>query len=388
MGEEDSGYQSMRPSMSDITSSYELNRNKCNRKSGGHSSKCFDVNSPYPCTSGCGKMFKIRDDWRRHDEINYPQKLWHCWLPECAAKPVDQRVSFRKEHFKVHLKTCHRQQKIDQQEIKASYLPIRSRFSKECLFHGCAQRLSTWKDRTNHLAEHFSKEWDGSQWRLAVDEEVHSVRDAMDTDDAAAESSSSDDSPSDNETSDSDTSDDGKGGDSGSFRTSGAGNGPRTDNRPGSGRQPRPRPGQGSKKGHNAGGGSRTRQAQKQRPHNGGIADKEPSEVSQNQQLTVCQQSQSYLSKWYERTSRLQNGAQGHPALPLKFVRRLGSGASAIVDEIRYPGGMNMARKTFRQHTLALKSRFEQEVHALCRLRHPHILGFWEPTGILHHLHY
>lgn len=208
----------------------------------------------------------------------------------------------------------------------------------------------------------------------------------MDTDDAAAESSSSDDSPSDNETSDSDTSDDGKGGDSGSFRTSGAGNGPRTDNRPGSGRQPRPRPGQGSKKGHGAGGGSRTRRAQKQRPHNGGIADKEPSEVSQNQQLTVCQQSQSYLSKWYERTSRLQHGAQGHPALPLKFVRRLGSGASAIVDEIRYPGGMNMAQKTFQQHTLALKSRFEQEVHALCRLRHPHIVrllgAYWDTTSL------
>ncbi|MCJ1245017.1 hypothetical protein MMC30_002218 [Trapelia coarctata] len=383
--EDDSGYQSMRPSMSDITSSYEQNRNKCNRKSGGHSSKRFDISRPYPCTSGCGKMFKTKDDWRRHDEINYPQKLWHCWLPECASKPIDQRVSFRKEHFKVHLKPCHDQQNVGQQEIKASFLPIRSRFSKECLFHGCSQRLSTWKDRVDHLAKHFAQQWDGSQWRLAVDEEPHGSRDTMDTDEGSSESLSSD-SPSDNESSDSDTSDDGKG-DSGSLGTSGGGNGPRTDNRPGSRRQPRPRLGQDSQKGHGAGGGSRNRQEDhKHQPYNGGIADKEPSERVQNHQPTVRPQSYSYLSKLYGRKSRLQRVAPGYRAIHLEFLRRLGSSATAIVDEIRYPGGAKVARKTFRPHTLVQKSRFEQEVHALCLLRHPHIVrllgAYWDIASL------
>ena len=382
--EEDSGYHSMRPSMSDITSPYERNRNKCTRKSSDDSNDRFDAERPYHCTSRCGAKFKTKDDWGKHEEINYPQKLWYCRLLGCASKSLHQRVSFRKEHFKVHLKKRHAREHVDQEEIKASCLPIKSQFSKKCLFQGCSQKLSTWKDRIDHLAKHFSKEWDGSRWRPTADDDVDNEnyeKDAVDTDDEASDFSSSD-SPSDNDSSDSDTSDDGKGG-SGSFGTSGNGSGFSTDNMPDSGRQPKPRPGRGSQNRQGAAEGSRSQyKNQNQRPYSSFTVAEESKEVIRNQQLTFRR---GRFFKWFGPTPKEQHEAPRY--LAIHFVRLLGSGATAIVDEMRYLGkNTKIARKTFRHSSLDQKDGFEREVHALSRLRHPHIVSllaaYWDTKSL------
>jgi hypothetical protein len=51
---------------------------KCKRKNPKNFAR--DPEKPYCCTLGCGAMFKDKDDWRKHEERNYPQKGWICDL--------------------------------------------------------------------------------------------------------------------------------------------------------------------------------------------------------------------------------------------------------------------------------------------------------------------
>ena len=154
---------------SNIILSYRTNQHKCNRNNHDDSTTYFtrDKDKPYACTSRCGRNFKTKDDWRKHEEINYPQKIWLCQLPGCAAKPHEKRVKFRKEHFKKHLELYHNGETLDENEVAKSCITIDSIFHSECLFHGCNTMLYTWKDRINHVAKHFSTQsWNSSEWRL------------------------------------------------------------------------------------------------------------------------------------------------------------------------------------------------------------------------------
>ena len=156
---------------SDVTAPYRVNRNKCNKWAGSsRASRASitihrDEQRPYTCTSRCGATFKTKDDWRKHEEINYPQKLWYCHLPGCVSGSLAQRVSFRKEHFTTHLAKAHGLRDIAGNDIDANCLPIASRFSRRCLFQDCSEVLDTWKTRIDHLAKHFVKPWDVSEWR-------------------------------------------------------------------------------------------------------------------------------------------------------------------------------------------------------------------------------
>ncbi|MCJ1295977.1 hypothetical protein MMC34_007542 [Xylographa carneopallida] len=152
--------------------SYRTNQHKCNRDNYDDGTMYFtrEKEKPYACTSRCGRNFRTKDDWRKHEEINYPQRIWLCKLPGCAAKSQEKRVKFRKEHFKKHLELCHNGETLDQDEVAESCVTIDSIFDRECLFHGCHTMLHTWKDRINHIAKHFSTQsWTSSEWRLPKD---------------------------------------------------------------------------------------------------------------------------------------------------------------------------------------------------------------------------
>ena len=162
---------SYRMADNDVTSPYRDNRNKCNKLDGTYHASQSSINiyrdeqRPYACTSRCGATFKAKDDWRKHEEINYPQKLWYCRLSGCISRSLGQRVSFRKEHFITHRAQVHGLRDTDPKDINACCLPIASRFPQECLFQNCAKVFETWKERTNHLAKHFVRPWDVSEWR-------------------------------------------------------------------------------------------------------------------------------------------------------------------------------------------------------------------------------
>ncbi|MCJ1284704.1 hypothetical protein MMC26_004040 [Xylographa opegraphella] len=161
------------PMDSSTTFPYRTNQHKCNRNSHADGTATFftkDSDKPYACTSKCGRNFRTKDDWRKHEEINYPQRIWLCRLPGCAAKSQEKRVKFRKEHFKKHLEFYHSEEPLDENEVAKSCITIDSMFDRECLFHGCTTIFHTWKDRINHIAKHFSTQpWKSSERRTSKD---------------------------------------------------------------------------------------------------------------------------------------------------------------------------------------------------------------------------
>ncbi|MCJ1351241.1 MAG: hypothetical protein MMC33_001224 [Icmadophila ericetorum] len=143
----------------------------------------------FQCTRKCGQKFQKKDDWRKHEEIVFPQEGWVCLLGttvtvegtrQCAyceeVDPADDHAEtqhrkhwvacqgnrygfcdksfYRKQHFKQHFKTVHSHLQASSYE-ESSHFSIKSDFSKYCGFCRKANSLSTWKDRINHIAEHF-----------------------------------------------------------------------------------------------------------------------------------------------------------------------------------------------------------------------------------------
>jgi len=41
---------------------------------------------PYQCTHGCGKHFKLKDSWHRHEETWFPQREWLCLVHHVEFK--------------------------------------------------------------------------------------------------------------------------------------------------------------------------------------------------------------------------------------------------------------------------------------------------------------
>lgn len=147
----------------------------------------WDPEKPFQCTRKCGQNFQKKDDWRKHEEIKFPQEGWVCTLKtvvtangvrRCAyceqINPAHDHASthhrkhwaacqaqahncceksfYRKQHFKQHFKSVHPHLQASDYE-PSSYFPIESDFSRHCGF--CTARFGTWKDRLNHIAEHF-----------------------------------------------------------------------------------------------------------------------------------------------------------------------------------------------------------------------------------------
>ncbi|KAE9362645.1 hypothetical protein N431DRAFT_144619 [Stipitochalara longipes BDJ] len=153
-----------------------------------------DDTKPFQCTRKCGKKWRDRDDWRKHEEINWPQKGWvcdlpasvvvadilictHCGIPNpqmdhfqihketiCGNKPFTTygRVTYRKQHFKQHFKNVHPHVPCDDY-IQSSHFTVDSNFPRRCGF--CSHTFAHWKDRVEHIGTHFRDEGkDMTEW--------------------------------------------------------------------------------------------------------------------------------------------------------------------------------------------------------------------------------
>ncbi|KAH7377502.1 hypothetical protein BKA64DRAFT_586298 [Cadophora sp. MPI-SDFR-AT-0126] len=161
----------------------------------------------FQCTF-CTDRFRTKYDWQRHEKsIHLPLEKWTCSPsgsidvnpitneitcvfcgdidpdPEhiaahgytaCVSRPISERTFYRKDHLRQHLRLMHRNCAFapSMEFWKTVTNSIRSR----CGF--CDDTFSTWSDRVDHLAEHFSdgfsvaENWKGD-W--GFDDEISTV---------------------------------------------------------------------------------------------------------------------------------------------------------------------------------------------------------------------
>lgn len=123
----------------------------------------------YTCTF-CGKDLRSRYEWKRHEAIHLPSKVWICCrvgvpsfskerrFDECAAKPEDQRTFHRKDHLSQHIRNCHGSQMLGAPSTwprEWEYQPPLEDQSKlVCGF--CGHRCDDWNNRVSHVGDHFA----------------------------------------------------------------------------------------------------------------------------------------------------------------------------------------------------------------------------------------
>jgi hypothetical protein len=173
-----------------------------------------DDNRPFQCTFKCGRTFDRKDDWRKHEEINYPQEGWLCdvssvefraGVPICTFCGVENpemnhmqkhsrktpchdkhfkdlgRISYRKDKIRQHFKNAHPNLPYDEEDDSGHFL-VESKFPRSCGF--CSYRFVDWKDRINHIGDHFASHTgaqDMTQWREPF-QDKHSKDDDDDDD--------------------------------------------------------------------------------------------------------------------------------------------------------------------------------------------------------------
>ncbi|MCJ1382666.1 hypothetical protein MMC17_005779 [Xylographa soralifera] len=194
-----------------LTQPYRHNRKICSRKgqrnNGPQECTNKDPSRPFVCTSRCGKTFRKKDNWRKHEEINFPPELWLCSAGSCKNKPSNARVRFRKDHFRTHLQKCHDYRKVLEQDLQSCWFPIDSLFDRRCIFQNCSEHFRNWKDRIDHVAKELETDWNLSDWRDvdADDQNVENENpESVSSDGSKSETGSNDTS----ESTDSDNNDD------------------------------------------------------------------------------------------------------------------------------------------------------------------------------------
>lgn len=139
---------------------------------------------PYQCTFCC-ETFKTKHDWQRHEKsLHLPLEKWVCALhgpsaskPEfeepccvfcgtvgprdahieshhyslCQERSLDERTFHRKDHLVQHLRLVH-QAKFEAWSMKSWMVPMPD-IKSRCGF--CGLEMTTWIERTDHLADHF-----------------------------------------------------------------------------------------------------------------------------------------------------------------------------------------------------------------------------------------
>ncbi|MCJ1387270.1 hypothetical protein MMC18_000110 [Xylographa bjoerkii] len=208
---------------SDVTRKYRHHQKRCNPKDVG-GTVVRDEGEPYACTSRCGAKFKKKDCWRRHEELNFPQELWVCGINDCGAE------SWRKDHFRNHIRKCHKHTAVSKQKLEECHFDIDSLFDKYCIFRRCNEYFPDWRDRIDHIAKELEGPWDIADWR-DIDNETNEVKTGHQTDsdtDSESDNDNADASDGDSDNSDSDHDNNHGAGlepDSGSGRGSGTGSG-------------------------------------------------------------------------------------------------------------------------------------------------------------------
>ena len=285
----------------DIAAGYRFNRKECNRKAGNvglDDTRLIQFNRdaarPFACTSRCGAAFSKKQAWKRHEEINRPPRVWICNNEACHEAREGKGVFFRKDHFRNHLTNDHGNNDIKKREIAACCMPIKSNFSRHCIFRNCEIRFDDWKDRTDHVAEHLKDTWAMSEWRDPDDDIEHSgstTSDASDSDSSECDTDSE---------SDFDMSDGGRA----APHNDGTGRDARPRNR---GSKPsRPGKSQGSNFSHNhsanSGGSSRSSESHTSRPSTASLTDCRNSHPSLKSSKSPC--NLSFSGKLCLRTHR------------------------------------------------------------------------------------
>ncbi|MCJ1371194.1 hypothetical protein MMC20_002409 [Loxospora ochrophaea] len=158
---------------SSITKSYQDNQQKCLPVTDAASASLNrDERYPFACTSRCGKKFKKKDDWRKHEELNYPQEIWRCHLDSCRSGLKEKQIYRRKDKFKEHLAKCHGYSCVADKDIERYHFQIKSKFSRLCIFQDCETHFHSWRERIDHIGKHFVRRWDITQWRSTVNNNV------------------------------------------------------------------------------------------------------------------------------------------------------------------------------------------------------------------------
>ncbi|KAE8148277.1 hypothetical protein BDV25DRAFT_158633 [Aspergillus avenaceus] len=145
----------------------------------------------FQCTF-CADSFQTKYDWQRHEKsLHLALEKWTC-SPKggvvlidganrcvfcmavdpdndhleshnygiCQEKSPSERAFYRKDHLNQHLRLVHNVKfHPSMDKWRSNTCEIRSR----CGF--CATILTTWKDRVDHLASHFKKGADMTQWQ-------------------------------------------------------------------------------------------------------------------------------------------------------------------------------------------------------------------------------
>jgi len=344
--DEDTGYQTMSTSGIDVTSSYRRNRRECNRKAGNVSLECMhsshferDEARPYACTSRCGAKFREKAAWKRHEEINRPPKVWICSFRACHKNPDAKRTFFREDHFRKHLSKDHANLETRKRHIAACCLPIKSNFSKYCIFRGCDEKFKSWKVRIDHIADHLKRPWNMSQWNNSEDD-IGSIE-GLDADASDSSGSESDTTAGEDDSDDSDDS-------------------------------PEIGPLSFSAKDQPSA-NDRNHQKQWSGPQEG--------QRSYDQNGDGASRGFSSYGYGYSSfggggplTSHASSSKSSYSLMDVMSLSRLGSGSMAIVDEVRVNGNeWTSARKRICHNRLGRGRGSNREATIMKRLRHPHI---------------
>jgi hypothetical protein len=157
----------------------------------------YKNSDPWQCTRGCGRYFRRKKEWKRHEEKNYPPKEFHCLVEyvkpngSCGSCPtrhpdVDHirghqqdedtvreeacdKVFYRKDHLRNHLRSNVHRDVINLTDLdtKSWSLPL-NEFPTACGF--CKETFDAWEGKTgriDHISDHFEKgkksmrEWNG-----------------------------------------------------------------------------------------------------------------------------------------------------------------------------------------------------------------------------------
>ena len=190
------------------------------------------VNS-YQCTFSCGKPFKRKGEWQRHETTNnYPQEAWLCGLDAvttidmvltcsycslvnpptshllavhggttlCHNKPVKERVYFRKDKFRQHCDKSH--PSIDTADyVEQAHFRVNCDIPSYCGFCRETKNFTTHQNRFDHIASHFEGGQDMTQWNQPLPQ---AFEDEEDDDDNDYQDGSSNDEDSDHDDGDKD----------------------------------------------------------------------------------------------------------------------------------------------------------------------------------------
>ncbi|KAF2024800.1 hypothetical protein EK21DRAFT_104422 [Setomelanomma holmii] len=142
------------------------------------------VHEPYQCTF-CTESFKTKHDWQRHEKsLHLPLEQWVCALngpraqkadsaelccvfcgqvapddthiethhyTSCQDRDLEERIFHRKDHLVQHLRLVH-DAKFESWSMKPWMIPMPN-IKSRCGF--CNLEMTTWSERTDHLADHF-----------------------------------------------------------------------------------------------------------------------------------------------------------------------------------------------------------------------------------------